>query len=81
MSKKAYFKRDSDGIAELLRSSGVDEMLTQYANRVKNNAGDGYSYDIEMHGKVRHYAIVKTDTKRAYWQNMKQNTLLKALGR
>lgn len=51
-------------------------VLIDYANRVKNNAGDGYSVHV---GPTRANVSVRTETDEAAQDNLDNNTLLKAM--
>lgn len=51
-------------------------VLIDYANRVKNNAGDGYSVYV---GPTRANVSVRTETDEAAQDNLDNNTLLKAM--
>ena len=79
MSKKARIELVPAGISALLRSSEMADACKEAADGVAARAGDGYSANV-MIGPHRAVARVVADTPRAYYSNLKHNTLLKALG-
>ena len=68
------FKLNRAGVAELMKSAPMQNVLSQYAAR----CGDGYVKDIHV-GKNRANAMVSAKTYKAKKDNMKNNTLLKAV--
>ena len=76
MSKK--FKLNRKGVAELMKSAAMQEVLTGYATGIRNRCGDGYTQDIYV-GKNRANAMVHADTYQAKRDNKKNNTILKAV--
>ena len=79
MSKRVEIELNSAGIRELLKSDEIKSYCEELARGVASRAGDGYVVD-SMVGKTRANASVYADTKEANRDNMKNNTLLKALG-
>lgn len=79
MSKRVEIELNSAGIRELLKSSEMESFCRQQAEGVANRAGDGYVVDTHV-GKTRVNAMVSAETRKAYYSNLKHNTLLKALG-
>ena len=75
---KVKFQLNSSGVRNLLQSSEMQHVLTEYATRVRNRAGDGYEQDIFV-GKNRANAMVSATTKKAKKDNLENNTLLKAV--
>ena len=69
---------NSKGIRELLKSEGITNEVKKYCNIVANNAGSGYSSNVQT-GKVRSIGRVYAYTKQAIRDNYKNNTLLKAI--
>ena len=69
----------SSGIRELLQSSEMEAECRRLAEGVANRAGDGYEVDTHV-GRTRVNAMVSAGTRKAYYDNLKNNTLLKALG-
>jgi len=75
---KFIFKLNRKGVAELMKSQAMQDILKEHATTIKNRAGDGYEQDIYV-GKNRANAMVKADTFKAKKDNSKNNTLLKAV--
>ncbi len=69
---------DHNGMAELLKSDGLRSVLETEAR--KRNPGSGYSVKTYNAGS-RVVAKIQADTADAVRDNLKNNTLLKALGR
>lgn len=76
MSKK--FELNYSGVAELMKSSVMIEVLRDKARGIQETAGDGYEVTSYV-GKNRANVSVKTKTKKAIRDNNKNNTLLKAM--
>lgn len=75
---KVKFKLNSKGVAELLKSAAMQEVLKEYATGIKNRCGDGYTQDIYV-GKNRANAMVSAETREAFKDNLENNTILKAV--
>ena len=75
---KVKFKLNRSGVAELMRSSAMQAVLREYATSVRNRCGDGYTQDIYV-GKNRANATVSAETYEAKRDNLKNNTILKAV--
>lgn len=73
------FELNSEGVKDLLRSDEMTGALNELALKVRNSAGDGYEIS-EYIGKNRANVSVRAETKKAKRDNLKNNTLLKALG-
>lgn len=76
MSKK--FELNYSGVAELMKSPAMIEVLRDKARGIQEAAGDGYEVSSYV-GKNRANVSVKTKTKKAIRENNKNNTLLKAM--
>lgn len=76
MSKK--FELNRNGVAELMKSPAMIELLRDKARGIQEAAGDGYEVSSYV-GKSRANVSVKTKTKKAIRDNNKNNTLLKAV--
>ncbi|XUB61318.1 hypothetical protein IGI71_002400 [Enterococcus sp. DIV1279b] len=61
-----------------MKSNQMQDVLEEKATGVRNRAGEGYKQDIYV-GKTRANAMVYADTYQAKKDNMKNNTLLKAV--
>ena len=75
---KMKFKLNSSGVRQLLQSAHMQTVLEQQASAIRNRAGIGYQQDTYV-GKNRANAMVWADTHQAKRDNMKNNTLLKAV--
>ncbi len=72
------FKLNLKGVAELMKSKEMQDILKEHATTIKGRVGDGYEQDIYV-GKNRANAMVKAETFKARKDNSKNNTLLKAV--
>lgn len=75
---KMKFKLNHSGVGQLLKSSEMQNVLEEKATGIKNRAGEGYAQDIYV-GKSRANAMVYADSYKAKKDNLKNNTLLKAV--
>ena len=75
---KMKFKLNSGGVRELLKSQEMQSVLTEKATGIKNRCGEGYTQDVYV-GKNRANAMVKAETYQAKRDNLKNNTILKAV--
>lgn len=75
---KMKFTLNTSGVAELMKSSAMQEVLSEKATGIKNRCGDGYEQDVHI-GKTRANAMVSAKTYQAKKDNMKNNTILKAV--
>ncbi|NLL91200.1 MAG: hypothetical protein GX222_02125 [Ruminococcaceae bacterium] len=81
MAKKLYIKLNKKGVGELLKSQEVQDLLMKEASATIERCGDygeGYNQKVVV-GKNRAVATVKAETYEAKRDNLKNNTLLKAL--
>ncbi|CYW67280.1 hypothetical protein [Streptococcus suis] len=72
------FKLNRAGVRELLKSPEMQAVLTDKANAIRNRAGNGYGSNVYV-GVTRANAMVYTDTIQAIRDNLKNNTLSKAV--
>ncbi|HJB24221.1 MAG TPA: hypothetical protein H9946_08765 [Candidatus Jeotgalibaca pullicola] len=75
---KSGFKLNYAGVGQLLKSAEMQNVLEEKATAIKNRCGDGYGQDIYV-GKNRANAMVYPDSYAAKRDNMKNNTILKAV--
>lgn len=75
---KFVFKLNRSGVAELMKSQAMQDVLSEHAKTIKERAGDGYEQDIYI-GKNRANAMVKAESFKARKDNSENNTLLKAV--
>lgn len=71
-------KLNSAGVRSLLKSTEMQGVLTEHATAIRQRTGDGYEQDIHV-GQNRANAMVKATTYKAKRDNLKNNTLLKAV--
>lgn len=67
------------GVRELLKSDAMMQICKQHANRAVAALGDGYAVNTHV-GASRVNAEVTAETFLARRDNMKNNSILKALG-
>lgn len=75
---KAKFKLNRKAVGDLLKSEEMQKVLENKATEIRNRCGDGYSQDVFV-GKNRANAMVSAESFQAKHDNMKNNTLLKAV--
>lgn len=75
---KVKYEMDYAGIGQLLKCSELCDGMQSIGNGVAARAGDGYKADTSV-GKKRAHTFVRAETTEAYYENLKNNTLLKAL--
>lgn len=69
---------NSDGVRELLQSAEMSAICREHAQAIAGRAGDGYTVTTFL-GATRVNASVITGTEEAARDNLKNNTLLKAV--
>ena len=72
------FKLNREGIRSLLRSPGMAQILESRAKNIQNRCGDGYGVNVYT-GRNRVNVSVQAKNKKATKDNVKNNTLLKAV--
>lgn len=77
MSRKV-FELNYAGVSELLKGREMQNLLAEKASEIQNRCGDGYEHDVYV-GKTRANAMVRADTFKAKRDNLKNNTILKAV--
>ena len=77
---KFRFELNSEGVRELLKSSEMAAICKSYADQIAGRAGAGYEVSVYT-GKTRVNASVAASTAKARKDNMKNNTLLKAMSK
>ena len=75
---KMKFKLNRKGVSELMKSDEMQAVLDDKATEIKNRCGDGYEQDAQV-GKNRANAMVYADTYQAKADNLRNNTILKAV--
>lgn len=72
------FELNSQGVVDLLRSSEMQTVIEGYTSDIKNRAGEGYVHDVQVN-PGRAHGLVYADTYQAKADNLRNNTLLKAV--
>ncbi|HCS30665.1 MAG TPA: hypothetical protein DIW21_04900 [Enterococcus sp.] len=75
---KVKFKLNGKGVGQLLKSAEMQNVLSEHATAIRNRCGDGYEQEQFVAGS-RAVATVKATSFKAKRDNMKNNTLLKAV--
>lgn len=75
---KIKFVLNGRGVADLMRSSEMQAILTEKARGIRDRCGSGYGQDVFV-GRNRANAMVYAETIKAKKDNKKNNTLLKAV--
>lgn len=76
---KLTVKLNSQGVRELLKSQAIADACREQAEAVAGRAGEGYSVEQRDYPERTGY-VVSAETDEARRDNLKNNTLLKALG-
>lgn len=75
---KMVFKLNKSGVRELLKGEDMKKVLSEKADEIVGRCGDGFEAK-ENVGTNRANVLIKTNSVRAYYKNLKENTILKAL--
>lgn len=75
---KVKFKLNRSGVRALLKSDEMSAVCQQYASRVQGRCGDGYEIARRDYPERTGY-VVRAATYQARQDNLKNNTLLKAV--
>ena len=75
---RSKFVLNYSGVAELMKSPAMVNLLREKAKSIQDKAGDGYEISSYV-GKNRANVSVKTKSRKAIRDNNKNNTLLKAM--
>ena len=75
---KGKFVKNWEGVKALLASPEVAALMEQEGQRVAGAAGDGYAFRVHYTGR-RQAVNIYPDTFAAKRDNLKNNTLLKAV--
>ena len=78
MSKKTKFVLNRSGVRELLQSKEMQTVLNERASQAVQRLGAGYASDSYV-GKNRANAMVYADSFLAKRDNVKNNSILKAV--
>ena len=66
-------------VNRLLNSSAITGTLEELAQTIANTAGEGYEAGFVYYGKKRPNVTVRPVTKKAYKDNLENNTLVKSI--
>lgn len=83
MSKAFKFELNRAGVRELLKSSEMQAVISEHTDRIRSNAEGmtGLEYESNVrNGSNRVVGTVSAGSAHAYYENLKNNTLLRALG-
>lgn len=81
MSKtKVRIVLNRSGVKELLKSDAIMQVCKDYAYSAQASLGDGYEVSYRA-GKNRANAQIKAVSRKAKLQNLRNNSILKALGK
>lgn len=72
------FELNRKGVANLMKSGNMQDVIKGYATGIKNRSGAGYEQDMHV-GKNRVNAKVWADTPQAKKDNLDNNTILKSV--
>lgn len=75
---KIRFVLNRKGVGELLKGTGMQEMLKSRADTIASRAGSGYETDVYV-GTRRANASIWPETEEARQDNLENNTLLKSV--
>lgn len=75
---KFKFVLNRAGVRQLMQSEEMQSILKDKADAALNSLGEGYKSDIYI-GKNRANAMVWADSIKAKRENLKHNTILKAV--
>lgn len=78
MANAFKLELNSSGVRELLRSDEMKRICEEEAEKVVSKLGDGYVVS-SYTGKSRVNASIMATSWEAYYGNLKNNTVLKAL--
>lgn len=75
---KMQFKLNRKGVSDLMKSAEMQTVLKDIADGALNSLGEGYKSDARV-GKSRANVMVYADTYQAKADNMRNNSILKAV--
>ncbi len=78
MGKKLVVKLNREGVRAMLKSEEMKEICAEHAQEIMERCGSGYEMDTYV-GQNRVNAMVTASTYQAKADNMRNNTLLKAM--
>ena len=78
MSDMVKFELNREGVAELMKCAEMQQGIYAMADEVVARCGEGVEAE-KIVGKTRCSAKIRTVTPKAYYSNLKHNTILKAV--
>lgn len=75
----ARYKPNREGLREILASQEVAALVSDHADRIAAECGDGFVASQRM-GKTRQRAIVYADTWSAKHRDARENVMVRVLG-
>lgn len=72
------YEMDYAGIGQLLKCEELCDGMQSIGDSIVSRAGGGFEADTQV-GKKRAHTFIRAVTTEAYYDNLKNNTLLKAL--
>ena len=69
---------NSASVRALLKSSGAADICMEQARRIQGNAGEHYAVEVRAYPERTGAAVYPSDAE-GYYDNLKNNTLLKSL--
>ena len=79
MAKTVKFKLNLKGLSDLMKSGEMQSALLEAGEVVAKTAGDGFEAEVHTADYIA-ISNVYANSQEAYRENMKNNTLLTALG-
>ena len=78
---KFKFELDKSGVKSLLLGDEMQSVLNDYGQRVASNTGKSSDYEVDVKAfNTRASVRISCNSEKAKSDNLKNNTLLKALG-
>lgn len=74
------FKLNQAGVRELLKSSEAQSICREHAARIQSSAGENYEIS-DRNYPERSGVAVRPANAEGYYDNLRNNTLLKAVGK
>lgn len=77
---KFKFKLNKEGVRALLSSEEVKKIVEEHGNNALSKCDSGYKYELKVGvGRTRVHANINCGDYKAYYHNLKTNTLIKAI--
>lgn len=77
---KGRFELNTAGVRELLHDVNLSKACMEQAQRIAKTAGEGFVAEARNY-PARAGAAVRPDSDEAFFRNLRENTLLKAVGK